>query len=83
MQLLLNTIIDFLIGIVDWLISLMPAIDINVGDFVGAVAHFFGYIDTLISLDVVVACIAVVIVVDNFAFFTRILKFILNKFLIG
>lgn len=85
MQLLLKSIFDFLMTIVDWIFSLIP--DLNFGllsfDFVTPIADFWGYIDSFVSLDMLIACIAVVIIVDNISLLTRLIRFILSKFALG
>jgi len=87
MSLLLKKIVDFILGIFEWIFDLIPDINLPFSalrfDFIGPVANLVGYLDSFIDLDVLVACVAIVIVFDNIGFITRLLKFILSKFGIG
>jgi len=68
-----NFIIDFFNTMSAWAVALIPDVDINlsVGAYLAPMADMFGYMDTFVSLDVVVACIAAVIIVDNWALVVR------------
>lgn len=82
---LLKSIVDFLVGILSFIVGLFPTIkfpSVNEVDF-SVVSDFVGYFDTLISFKLVLACITSIVVVDNLGFLTRMLKFILNKFGLG
>lgn len=83
--LLLKSIVDFLVGILNFIVGLFPTIKFpstSELDF-SVVSDFVGYFDTLISFKLVLLCIASIVVVDNLGFLTRVLKFILNKFGLG
>lgn len=83
--LLLKSIVDFLVGILNFIVGLFPTIKFPSADELNfsAFSDVLGYFDTLISFKLVLACIAAVVVVDNLGFFTRILRFILSKFALG
>lgn len=84
MSLLLKKIVDFILGIFEWIFDLLPDVSLPFNalrfDFIGPVANLVGYLDSFIDLDVLIACVAIVVVFDNISFITRLLKFILNKF---
>lgn len=79
---LLKVIIDFLLGILNLIIGLFPTIRFPETDELNfsVISDLIGYFDTVISFKLILACFASIFIVDNFGFFTRILKFILNKF---
>lgn len=76
---------DFLIGIADWLFGLIPELNFSVArfDFISPLANFWGYLDSFVHLDILVACIGLVILADNISLITKILRFILAKFGLG
>lgn len=78
---ILELLADMFFGLIKFVIDLLPAIDINmsvVSGF-GEIGKWFGYIDTFIPLSAIVACISIVIVVDNASFFIKIFNFIVRK----
>lgn len=72
---------DIFFSLITFVIDLLPNIDIDVSivDGFGELVKWFGYIDTFIPLSAVVACISIVIVVDNASFFIKIFNFIVRK----
>lgn len=84
---LLKAIVDFLLGIVEWIFSLIPDIEIPFSlsrfNFVAPLANFWGYIDSFISTDILIACIGIVILIDSISFITRLIRFLLAKFALG
>lgn len=66
--------IDMFNSISTWAVGLLPdlQINLNAGAYMATMADFFGYIDTFISLDVIVLCIVTVLIVENWALVVRI-----------
>lgn len=62
-------IIDLFNSLWAWFVQQIPDIELNlnVGSFAAPMADVFGYMDTFISLDVVVMCIVAILIVDNWA----------------
>lgn len=82
---LLKMIVDFLIGILSFIVGLFPTIKFPSSDELNfsAFSDVLAYFDTLISFKLILACIAAIVIVDNLGFLTRILRFILSKFSLG
>lgn len=68
-----NFIIDFYNVMWAWFVNQIPDVDLqlDLGGFVAPMANAIGYMDTFISLDVVVACIVAVLIADNWALVVR------------
>lgn len=82
MQLLLSMIIDALCNLAIFILNLIPDITLPEFDF-SVISDLGGYVDSFVSLSVISAAVAVILIVDSISFSTRILKFILNKFALG
>ncbi|MGG5303730.1 hypothetical protein IGK16_001346 [Enterococcus pernyi] len=82
---LLKAIIDFLLGILNFIISLFPTMKFPESDSLDftSFGNVLAYFDTIVSFKLILSCIAAVFVVDNLSFLTRILRFILSKFSLG
>lgn len=78
---ILELLADIFFGLVQFVIDLLPDINISIGVVNGfsELVKWFGYIDTFIPLSAIVACISIVIVVDNASFFIKIFNFIVRK----
>ncbi|MGG5320716.1 hypothetical protein IGJ83_001520 [Enterococcus pernyi] len=76
-------LIEALISLVIFIVSLLPSLNFELSVDFSALANVIGYIDTLISFSILLACIAATIIFDNFSFLMKILKFILSKFGLG
>lgn len=78
---ILELLADIFFGLVQFVIDLLPDINISIGVVNGfsELVKWFGYIDTFIPLSAIVACISIVIVVDNASFFMKIFNFIVRK----
>lgn len=78
---ILELLADIFFGLVQFVIDLLPDINISIGvvDGFSELVKWFGYIDTFIPLSAIVACISIVIVVDNASFFMKIFNFIVRK----
>lgn len=85
MSLLLKMICDFLMGIIDWVFGLVPEINLEIlsFDFVGVLADFWGYMDSFVSLDILILCVIAIVFVDNISFILKVVRFILSKFALG
>ena len=82
---LLKAIIDFLLGILNFIIGLFPTMKFPASDSLdfASFGDVLAYFDTIVSFKLILSCIAVVFIVDNLSFLTRILRFILSKFSLG
>ncbi len=78
---IISLIIEALLGFVNLIVSLIPSFDFdfNIGGYIGTVANFFGYIDSFISISVILFCVSAVLIVDNFSFILKIINFIWSK----
>lgn len=74
-------ITDIFFGLIDMFLSLLPEFDINVdiSGAIGAVGQLFGYVDNFVSVNAILTCISLVLVVDNFSFIVKIFNFIIRK----
>ncbi|KAA9182099.1 hypothetical protein [Enterococcus durans] len=82
---LLKAIIDFLLGILNFIIGLFPTMKFPESDSLdfSSFGDVLAYFDTIVSFKLILSCIASVFIVDNLSFLTRILRFILSKFSLG
>ena len=78
---ILELLADIFFGLIEFVINLLPTIDLDISIINGfsELGKWFGYIDTFIPLSAIVACISIVIVVDNASFFIKIFNFIIRK----
>lgn len=66
-------IIDFFTSMWTWFAAQIPTVEItlDVGAYAAPMANLFGYIDTFVSLDVIVLCITTILIVDNWALIVK------------
>lgn len=78
---ILNSIIQALLMVVNLVVSLIPEInfDFDISGYVSSVADIFGFIDTFVSVQAILLCIAATLLVDNFSFVVKIFSFIWAK----
>lgn len=62
-------VIDFFLSCYNWAVSLIPQFNwtLDISGYVAPMADAFGYIDTIVSLDVLVLCITTILIVDNWS----------------
>lgn len=78
-------IVAALLGIIlmllNLVVSLIPNIefDLNIVGYITPLANFFGYIDSFVSVNVIVMCISLIIVVDNYALIFRVINWLWQK----
>lgn len=74
-------ITDIFFGLIDMFLSLLPEFDlsIDISGAVGAVSELFGYVNNFVSVNAILTCISLVLVVDNFSFIVKIFNFIIRK----
>jgi len=84
-QLLLKLLFDGLFSILEFFIGLFPTISLpdSVATDIPYFTDVMGYFGTVVSFPLVLSCIAAIVTVQNFSLFTRVLKFVLNKFMLG
>lgn len=70
---IINWLFDLFYWIADLFMNVLPDIELPLtfSDYVGAVANVVGYLDTFISLPVVILCISTILIIDNFAIIIR------------
>lgn len=74
-------IVSLVFIILNLFISLIPEFNLNVdiAGYISTLSNFVGYIDTFISLDVIVLCISLILIVDNFSFLFKLLSWLWEK----
>lgn len=78
-------IVAALLGIIlmllNLVVSLIPNLefDLNIVSYITPLANFFGYVDSFVSVNVIVMCISLVIVVDNYALIFRVINWLWQK----
>lgn len=82
MSLLLKMIVDFLADLIGWLIDLIPDINLPAYNF-SALANAIGYLDSFVSFSAILVGLGIIFSADLISFFSRLLKFVLNKFFSG
>ena len=73
-----NIIFDFFIQLINWLLGLLPSVQyaINLDPYLSPVANAVSYLDTFVSLQLIIGCIGMIIIIDNFGIVLNILRFI-------
>ena len=73
-----NMIFDFLIQLINWMLGLLPSVQyaINLDPYLSPVASAVSYLDTFVSLQLIIGCIGMIIIIDNFGIVLNILRFI-------
>lgn len=78
-------IVAALLGIVlmllNLIVSLIPnlELDLNIVSYITPLSNFFGYIDSFVSINVIVLCISLVILVDNYGLIFRVINWLWQK----
>lgn len=81
---IISMLIEGFFNIIIFLVSLLPSINFNFPDVDFSVfSDLVGYLNTLVSFSVILACIAIHVIFDNFSFFMKIVKWIISKFGLG
>lgn len=72
---IIMAVLNLFYDLADWLINSIPAIELplSISDYIAPVANAVGYIDTFVSLPVLLLCITAVTIVDNWSFLVRLL----------
>lgn len=78
---ILEMLVDIFFGLLDLILSLIPNITVPSGFLSGIsqLANVFGYIDTFVPLSTIVACLALITIVDNAGFIIKLFNFIIRK----
>lgn len=68
-------------GLLEFLFKLLPSFDFSGIDWSGldSFADAIAYINFFIPVDIIAACIGLLLVIDNWLFFKNILNWIINK----
>lgn len=74
-------ITDIFFGLIDMFLSMLPDFDINldISGAISAVSQLFAYVDNFVSVNAIVTCISMILVVDNFSFIVKIFNFVIRK----
>jgi len=77
---IVESIFRLFFGLISFLIGLLPDFNLTGIDWSGldAFAEVIGYINFFIPVDVIVACMTVLIVYDNFQFFINLFKWLIK-----
>lgn len=71
---IIGYIVNLVLDIAVFVIELIPVIELplNVSSYIAPVANVVGYIDTLVSIQVILLCISAIFIVDNWALIVKI-----------
>lgn len=78
---IIELLVNIFFSLIDLILSLIPTINIggNLVSYLGSLGSFFGYLNTILDLNIAVSCILITIAVDNASFFMKIINFIVRK----
>lgn len=78
---IITMLLNLIIMVLNLIISLIPDIniDFNISGYIAPLANVFGYIDSFVSLNVIVFCISLILIVDNYTLIFRIVNWLWNK----
>lgn len=67
---LITFLFNIFVTFINWFLGLLPTVQyaINWNEYTAPVAHYVAMLDVFVSLDVIVACIAVIMIIDNWGF---------------
>lgn len=70
---IVKIILDIFHYLMDWFVNIIPdvSLPLDISGYIAPVANAVGYIDTFVSLPVLAACVAAVLIVDNWAILVR------------
>lgn len=73
-----NMLFDFFIQLITWLLGLLPNVQyaINLDPYLSPVASAVSYLDTFVSLQLIVGCLAMIIIIDNFGIVLKLIRFV-------
>lgn len=78
---IITMLLNLIIMVLNLIISLIPDINIefNLSGYIAPLANFFGYIDSFVSLNVILFCISLILIVDNYTLIFRLINWLWNK----
>lgn len=78
---IITMLLNLIIMVLNLIISLIPDItfDFNIGGYIAPLANFFGYVDSFVSLNVIVFCISLILLVDNYTLIFRLINWLWEK----
>lgn len=78
---IIEMLVNIFFSLVDLILSIIPNFTIgsNLIGHLSSLGSFFGYLNTILDLNVAVACILFTVIVDNASFFMKIINFIIRK----
>lgn len=78
---IITLILSVILMILNLIVSIIPTFEFNIdiAGYISPLANFVGYIDTLVSLDVIVFCISLILLVDNYALIFRVFNWLWQK----
>lgn len=69
---------NLFIKLINGLLGLLPSVKyaISLDPYISPVAQTVSYLDTLISLQLIIGCIAMIIIIDNFGVILKLIRFV-------
>lgn len=78
---IVTLLMSLIIMILNLIVSLIPNIDFDLDliSYIQPLANLAGYIDTFVSLDVILFSISLILIVDNYSLLFRVINWLWNK----
>lgn len=78
---IITILLSIILMILNLVVSFIPTIefDINMATYIFPLANFVGYIDTFVSINVLITCISLILIVDNYSLIFRVFNWLWQK----
>lgn len=70
---IVKIVLDIFHSLMNWFVNIIPdvSLPLDISGYIAPVANAVGYVDTFVSLPVIVACLTAVLIVDNWTIIVR------------
>lgn len=76
---IVELLFQLLFGFLDFIVSLLPTIELDISGWFSALTGIFGYIDMFCDVGLLLLIISTVLIRDNFTFLKNVFMAIVNK----
>lgn len=78
---IVTMLLNLIIMILNLILSLIPSLEFNLdlSSYISPLANLVGYVDTFVSVDVIVFCISVILIVDNWTLIFKLINWLWQK----
>ena len=78
---IVSALLGIILMLLNLVVSLIPNFEVSydIVSYITPLANFFGYIDSFVSVNVILMCITLVILVDNYALVFRVINWLWQK----